>query len=882
MCFNRSRFLMRLTAASVPIFCFAGTQAKVDMDFGKVPLSFEANRGQSDARVDYLSRGRDYTLLLTRDQAVLRLEKGAPLRMKLLGASGTAAASGLDQLPGIANYFRGHDSSRWRTGIPTYQKVKYAGVYPGVDLVYYGNQGRLEHDFIVAPGADPSRIVLSFEGAQPRIDSQGDLCLTIDANELRFQKPVVYQAASRGKQSVAGRYALVGNTVRFEIGAYDHSRELVIDPLLVYSSYLGGTSWDTGNGIAVDSQGAVYVTGYTESTDFPTENPIYGAGGIFGNNYEVFVTKFNASGTALVYSTYLGGVSVSDFSSANDIAVDSEFNAYVGGATDANDYPVTGGAFQTLCGGGSDPNGNRLPGCGPGVGGSAFLTKIDAAGSSLVYSTFLGGDDNSWITGVAVDAAGEAYVTGTTGSVCASYQPSFLCFPTTSGALQSGSWLDPGHGSPYAFFTKFDAAGATLLYSTLYGSATAPDILANTQNTTNGNSIAIDADGDAYITGMTEDGNLPVTPGAFQTTASPLLGGSSNPYLIYGQRGFVAKFDPTQSGLASLIYATYLGGTGGTNGNAADYGTGIAIDSGGNAYITGAAGSPNFPTTKGAYQRTCASDGGTGCKAAFVTKLNSAGSALVYSTMLGNQADGSGSAVTASRIRVNSSGNAFVTGYSGVNFPLVNPVQTAPAQDGPFVTELKPSGSALQFSTYFGGTGAYILPASLAIDSQNSIYVTGETNALTVTPGAFQQTFGGYYDAFAAKIATVASDVQVTNAAPQGVTSGANLAYTITAANNGPDTASGVTVSDAVPSGSTFVSVSTSAGACKSPVVGGTGTVSCSLGGLAASGTATVTLTVKITAAKGTIITDSARIKTATFDQNTANNASSAKTKVTK
>jgi uncharacterized repeat protein (TIGR01451 family) len=859
---NRYRFCMRLTAAYVPIFCFAGTQAKVNVDFGKVPLSFEANRGQTDARVDYLSRGKGYTLLLTRDQAVLRLKEGAPLRMKLLGASGQAAASGLDQLPGVANYLRGHDPSQWQTGIPTYQKVKYTGVYPGVDLVYYGNQGRLEHDFIVAPGADPATIMLSFEGAQPRIDRQGNLCLTIDGGELRFQKPVVYQASNQAgagaKQAVAGRYALDGNKVRFVLGAYDHSRELTIDPLLVYSSYLGGSGNDYGTGVAVDSQGSAYVTGYTTSTNFPTENPIIGTLPGAGSQ-DAFVSKFNASGTALIYSTYLGGSAAGE-TQAYDIAVDSDFNAYLGGNTNASDYPVTSGAFQTVCG----PNSPSGSSCG-GNGVNGFLTKINAAGNALAYSTFLGGSYDSYITGVAVDSAGEAYVTGYNATACGS-SPDCFWFPTTAGAFQPGTLIS-ANGAWFAFFTKFDAAGATLVYSTLFGTATP----GNTppQNSTYGYAIAVDANGDAYITGWTQDGNLPTTAGAFQTSAKPLSGGS-NPYLIEGSRGFVAKFDPTQSGAASLIYATYLGGT--TNGSA-DQAFGIAVDSKFSAYITGNAGSPNFPATRGAFQTTCVIDG-TYCVTAFVTKLNPAGSAPAYSTFLGAPAAGF-AATSSSRIRVNSSFDAFVTGSAGGSFPLMNPISTAGTG---FVTELNSSGRALLFSTFL--EGAQVSPASLAVDSQGSVYITGESNSLTVTPGAFQQTEGGgENNAFAMKIATVASDLQLTNSAPTSVATGAQLSYTITAVNNGPDAASKVTVVDAVPAGSTFASVSTTAGTCTSPGVGDTGTVRCVIGGLAVNGTAIVTLTVNVTAAAGKEVVDTARISAAGYDS-AASSTSSVKTRV--
>jgi len=880
---NRFRFCMRLTAACVPIFCFAGTPPKVDVDFGKVPLSFEANRGQTDARVDYLSRGKGYTLFLTRGQAVLRLQtaafpaaRSAVLRMKLLGAGGTAAPSALDQLPGVANYFRGHDPSQWRTGIPTYQKVKYTGVYPGVDLVYYGNQGRLEHDFIVAAGADPAKIILSFEGAQPRIDRQGDLCLTIEGSEVRLQKPAVYQAAGGGTRNVDGRYVLDGNRVRFELGAYDHSRELVIDPLLVYATYLGGSFYNYGTGIAVDSQGSAYVTGWTTSTNFPTtQNAIDGSLG--GAASDAFITKFNATGTALIYSTYLGGSTSGDQTSGADIAVDSEFNAYAGGTTDAVDFPVTPGAYQTTCI------------CDTYVT-NGFLTKISGAGS-LVYSTLLGGNPSTLITGVAVNSAFEAYVTGYTESVCPTPSTQFdVCFPTTPGAAQPGSQISMGTGSPFAFVTKFDAAGANLLYSSLYGTVTPPVspgcTVACNQNTTEANAIAVDAQGNAYITGWTQDGHLLVTSGAFQTKAGPILGNNdpSNYWALLGDRGFVAKFDPTQSGTASLIYATYLGGTGGTGGNANDLGTGIAVDAKGNAYITGQAQSPNFPVKPktGAFQTSCYSNGGTGCATGFITKLNVTGTALVYSTMLGDQADG-GSAVKIGRIRVNSSGDAFVAGTTGPGFPLQNPIST---EVSAFVTELNSTGTALMFSTYFGGgyvQGNQFPSVALAVDAVGSVYLAGtDGGGLPVTPGAFQSTFGGYNESFAVKIATVASDVQVTNSAPKTVPTGTDLTYTITAGNNGPDAAGGVVVSDTVPAGSTFVSVVTSSGTCTAPPAGRTGKVTCRIGSLALGATATVTLTVNVNAAKGTTLKDVAHIYADAYDPDTANNNSTAKTYVTK
>jgi len=577
----------------------------------------------------------------------------------------------------------------------------------------------------------------------------------------------------------------------------------------------------------------------------------------------------------LIYSTYLGGSAGE--TQAYDIAVDSEFNAYIGGSTNASDYPVTSGAFQTIC----DPEieNNQLQSACGGNGFGAFLTKINAAGSALTYSTFLGGSAVSYITGVAVDSAGEAYVTGYTPAECWDSTGCYW-FPTTAGAAQQYCQPSEGAGNWFAFVTKFDAAGATLVYSSLFGSATTPNVPEGgggtacnytqsgpPQNSTYGYAIAVDANGDAYITGYTQDGNLPVTAGAFQTSAAPLFG-SYNQYMIEGERGFVAKFDPTQSGAASLIYTTYLGGT--TYG-ARDEAFGIAVDSQFNAYITGNAGSANFPTTRGAFQTTCTLDSGF-CVSGFVTKLNPAGSAPVYSTFL----NATQSEVSVARIRVNSSYDAFVTGGTGGDFPLVNPITTVVGTS--FVTEFNPSGRALLFSTYL--EGAQVSPASLAVDSHGSVYITGESNSLTVTPGAFQQTEGGgENNSFAMKIATVASDLQLTNSAPTTVATGADLTYTITAVNNGPDPASRVTVSDTIPTGSTFVSVTPSAGTCTAPPVGGTGAVVCSLGSLAVSDTGTVTLTVKATAAVGTILTDTARISDAGYDSATSS-TSSVRTKV--
>ena len=401
-----------------------------------LPLSFEANQGQTDSRVNFLSRGSEYTLFLTSEEAVLQLRAhakendGAVLRMRLLGANQHADARGWDELAGKINYFIGRDPAKWHTNVPTYGKVGYNGVYPGVDLVYYGNQGQLEYDFIVSPWADPNSISIQFDSAAAEIDSAGDLLLQIEGGQVRFHRPVAYQSVldeqhvGKTKRFIDSRFVLLGtNRITFQLSPYDHSRPIVIDPLLVYSTYLGGSFPDEPLAVAVDSTGAGYVTGLTCSADFPVTAGAYqtthnGPGGACPtgqNSFEdAFVTKFNKAGSALVYSTYIGG-SASD--RGYDIAVDPSGNAYIAGQTQSSDYPTTAGAFITTCPGG-------VGGCNTGT-----VTKLNSTGSALVYSTYLGGNNNATATGIAVNSSGEAYVTGSTDGT----------FPTTAGAYQANN-----------------------------------------------------------------------------------------------------------------------------------------------------------------------------------------------------------------------------------------------------------------------------------------------------------------------------------------------------------------------------------------------------------------------------------------------------------
>ena len=642
-----------LASLALPAVAFAA--ARASESYGKLPLHFEANHGQAHKDVRFLSRGPGYGVYLTAGEAVLVLAKSNPdakrgarstpetkaqaksvaLRMSLVGAAREPQVTGLDELPGKANYLIDKDRSKWRTNVPTYARVHYREVYPGIDLVYYGDQRQLEYDFVVAPGADPKKIVLGFKGADElEINAQGELVLHAAGANLHQRKPVIYQDIDGVRREIAGGYVRKGaNRVGFQVAAYDASRPLIIDPLVLsYGTYLGGGAGDFGLGIAVDAAGNAYVTGNTPSFDFPTTAGAFqptarGRG---------FLTKLDPTGSALVYSTYLningggegGAVAVdtdgnayvtgSGFvakldpagaaliysilfnGSGNGVALDADRNAYVTGIAGPN-FQTTIGAFQTTFAGDQD----------------AFVMKIDPTGSAPVYATYLGGNTYDWGFGIAVDSGGNAYVAGMTFSAN---------FPTTAGAFQPA-------GSGGAFVTKLNPSGSALVYSTYLGVGGGA------------NGIAVDAAGSAYVTGSAGQ-NFPTTAGAFQTT----FGGR----LAFGGDAFVTKLDPSGS---ALVYSTYLGGSG------TDEGKSIAVDAAGNAYVTGSTNLPSFPTTPDAFQRCCG--GGFNGSGAFFTKLNPTGSALVYSTFIdGNDFDaGLG-------IAVDPNGNAYITGSSNsTRFP---------------------------------------------------------------------------------------------------------------------------------------------------------------------------------------------------------------------
>ena len=424
-------------------------------DYGRLPLVFEPNRGQAEAQVNFLARAQGGTLFLTEREAVLVSRGGAPVRMRLTHAGKPKAVHGLEPTGGISNYFIGNDPAKWRTNIPNYRRVEYKSVVAGVDLVYYGNPQRLEYDLVVAPGADVAAIQVEYEGVESlRLERDGDLVLKTAGGELRQKRPVAYQETASGRVEVKVGYRMkTGRRVGFELARYDAGRRLVIDPVLVYSTYLGGSGSDSGTSIAVDGSGNSYVTGSTTSTNFPTTNPLQAD---LGGTQNAFVTKINAVGSTRVYSTYLGGNGI-EFGFG--IAVDGLSNAYVTGETSSTNFPTTNPL---------QPRNNSVIGST-----NVFVTKINVTGSALVYSTYLGGSGSDIGRSIAVDGSGNAYVTGEANSTN---------FPTAN-PLQAST----GGGSN-AFVTKINAAGAALVYSTYLGGSGGDSA----------NGIAVDGPGNAY------------------------------------------------------------------------------------------------------------------------------------------------------------------------------------------------------------------------------------------------------------------------------------------------------------------------------------------------------------------------------------------------
>lgn len=667
--------------------------SQIAENYGRLPLHFEPNRGQTDESVGFLARGKGYGIFLQDRSATLVLsdrkklgDRGqtAVLKMNVVGANSTDGI-GSDELRGRTNYFIDNDPADWQTDVPNFGKVKFEGVYDGIDLVYYGNQRRLEYDFVVAPNADTQKIKLNFEGAKSvKIDeSSGDLLLETALGTIRQHKPFAYQEIDGERREIAAVYSIYESktnnqepkTITLKVADYDRSRELVIDPILAYSSYLGGDRSDYGTDIAVDADGNAYVTGYTISVNFPvtpgalktTLLPI--ASSVYG--FDAFVSKINATGTGLVYSTYLGTNQGSD--SAGGIAVDAAGNAYIAGSTDHASFPIVN-AHQPTFGGGTD----------------AFVAKLNPTGSALLFSTFYGGSFSDNATRIRL-AGGDLYLTGSTVS---------SNFPTTAGVLKPAPCSGAGCAAMAsdAFAAKFNTSGAAQ-WATLMGG----------NNAEFAYDLAVDANSNSYLVGYTLSTDFPATAGAFQT----VYGG--------GTDGFVVKINSTGSAFA---YATYLGG-----GLQSDRVWGVDVDADGNAYVAGQTENANFPTTPGAFDTVW-----NNSEDAFLTKLNPAGSGLVYSTFFGGTARDKAFAV-----KVASNGEAFIAGETSsanLNFPLRNSLQGNLGTM--FLARFNATASDIVFSSMLGTGGV----KAIALDAANNAFLTGETHFVPTTPNAPQTTRG--------------------------------------------------------------------------------------------------------------------------------------------
>jgi uncharacterized repeat protein (TIGR01451 family) len=800
------------------------------------PLNFELNVGQADPRVKFLARALGYELSLTGREVIFSLhgseKKRSTVRLEFSDSSATMQWKGLAEQQGKLNYFLGSEPNGWHAGVPIYGRVAAQNVYPGVDAVFYGNARRLEYDFLVKPGADPGAIHLRVEGADSlKTDTEGDVHVRSGDADLLLQKPRVYQELDGGHTSIPARYAQLGEReLGFEIGAYDAQRPLLIDPMVLYSSYLGGSGKDEANAMAIDSSGNIYLAGLTDSSNFPARPGA--AQATFGGGFsDAFVSKFDPTGATLLFSTYLGG-NGEDVATA--ITVDSAGNVYIAGTTRSPNFPVTPGAVQTTFAGGS-------------IGGDAFVAKLNATGSALLYATYLGGSDTDGAAALAVDTNGDAFVAGSTRS---------SNFPVTQGALQpkfgGGASNTSGFGGD-GFVAELNSTGTALIYSTYLGGS----------NEDYASSIVLDISGNAYVTGATRSTNFPVTSGVFQ---SAFKGGTSDGDV------FVAKINPQGS---ALVLSTYLGGSGDDSSGS------LALDASGNILVAGSTDSTDFPTASPVQSTN------RGGKDAFLAELNPSATALLFSTYFGGSDDDSASLTLAPTGDIYLHGTTF-----SFDFPLIHPLQPYSGDNEIFVTKINGSSMSVVYSTYIGGSDADILGGA-ALDPAGTLWLAGSTFSSFDFPlvMSFQSTFGaGFDDIFLLKLSDASPpptspaadlNVSLTNSGGQ-VAPGGSLSYTVTVKNNGPDAAANVTVTDALPAEFNFSSSNSGQGSCKTANTGDASfptLVTCGLGTINSGGSVVVTIGVQASSS-GIVsgpIRDTARAFSDAQDANPGDNSSTVK-----
>ena len=792
--------------------------------FARLPLAFERNDGQFDGRVRFAARGEGYEVALGPTGARLALaEPGAPLRevgVRFPGSRAARVMTGAETLPGVSHYYRGNDPRAWTANVPTFGRVRAAGIYEGIDVEYYGRDRQLEYDFLVAPGADPNQIVVAFDGVDATtVDAAGDLLLEVGGRTVRQHRPVAFQFAGSERRPVAADYRLLGGQrVAITLGDYDRSQPLIIDPVLAYSSYFGGSDDDQVRAIAVDTAGNIYLTGSTSSTNFPLANAHQGTKLGTTAYTDAFVTKLNPAGTTVLFSTYLGGTLTENNAAetAGSIALDPLGNVYIAGDTVSADFPTTLNAFQRNFGGGAN---------NPADG---FISKFSATGV-LTYSTYFGGTDTDHINGIAIASDGDITISGRTRSSQLEAFPLVNALDTTLS------------GPADAFVARLDASGASLVFSTLIGGS--GDEL---QFYDSGH--AIDGQDNIIISGLSSSMDYPTTAGALRTTRTNAT-----------NDGFVTKISATGQ---AILASTWFGGANGEN-----LVSDVAVAPTGEIVLVGetntTTGFPLVNATQGAYQG--------GIRDGFVAKLNATLTSVVFSTYFGgSQRD------VVRDVTVDGAGTIHLVGTTGsTNLPLLQPVQPALASAyDAFIARFGPTG-ALTFSTFLGST--QVNEAGLAVGATS----TGQTLAAGWTAGTnfprvnpYQNVFqGGFTDGWLARIGPGADLGIIKGANRTTVEPGAQIGYTISVSNSGPDPATNVTVIDTLPASLSLVSCAANSGGVCSHA-GNAITVHFAALPLSNSATITIWARVNPLTAPGAAIANTAFLQTEITDSNPANNTS--------
>jgi hypothetical protein len=903
-----SESLFSPSSQSRSSFRSSDTKPDAHSILAKLPLIFEANQGQADPSVKFLARGAGYMLLLDETGAKLVLQTASAARteksvhMTLVGANADSTLDATGPLPGRTNYLMGNDPHKWHTDVAQFAGVHYKSVYPGIDLAFYGNQGRLEYDFQVAPGADPAQAELQFDGAAKLELADGDLTLVGNEGEgrVRLRKPRIYQNVGDHQQPVDGRFVLrAANRVGFEVGPYDRSRELVIDPLLEFSTYFGGSGSETAPAAAVNGDGFIYIAGTTQGspeTSFPaaTAQTLIPVGLSLASSSpsHIFVAKIDPTGPSVVYETFLGGSGTDTLCPSypgytfpfpcSGLGVDISGKVYLVGNTTSTDFPFNGVPYQSK----PATKGSQCSGI---TCTSIFVTVLNTQGSQLGYSSYLSGNGNDQASGMAIDTNADVFITGTTTSNdVASLSPQDD-FPATYLPV-------PYQTAPRAatqfFVTKVNTnnvGAASIAYSTYFGGATpaSPVVV--------GGGIAVDTIGNIYFSGTTNffnSGESQAGSGGGQVTDFPIVNAyqpcldTPPPTIItfplqctaptttpFPFDAFVAKINPNnaQTGSAQLLFSTYLGG-GPSNGFTA--GAGITIDSA-NVYLTGTTNSSDFilPTGSGAFQPClntppvtppvpCTSTGGpTAATDAYVARFSLPASSttgtagtvgLGYFSYLGGSLNDAGLAAA-----VDTASGALLTGWTqSADFPatlLNNPIQsTISGPQNAFFAHIQTTtiggqNTQASFATYFGGNGTD-RGTGIAVDSSLNTYMVGDTTSSSSLPldKPVQSLLDGPSDAFVVKLGT-AADLCITCVAPvlpaNLVAAGNPVTITFTVTNQGPDLASNIIVSG---TGAPFTSATVGSGTCSTP---SNNSIACTIPALQAGSPALVTFTVTPTQA---------------------------------